>query len=111
MKLCKEMVEAMGGTSSPQYQRFKSLCFICFTSLRKSVNLFLNLFGLMIGSKIQDIALEPDKVVSKIQERFRLDLNDEEAIQYMSVLLDESMSAFFPQMMEQLHKVAQLWRS
>ena len=111
IKICKEMVEAMGGTSSPQYQRFKSFCFVAFTCLRKSANLILNLFALMIGTNIQDIALEPDKVVSKVQERFRLDLNDEDAIKFISAILDESMSAFFPQMMEQLHKVAQLWRS
>lgn len=111
MKLCKEIVEAMGGTSTAQYQRFESLCFVTFSNLRKSANLILNLFALMVGTNIQDIALEPDKVVSKVQERFRLDLSDEEAIQYMSVLLNESMSAFFPQVMEQLHKVAQLWRS
>ena len=111
MKLCKEMVDAMGGAGSQQYQRFKSLCFVSFTNLRKSANLIFNLFALVVGTNIHDIALEPDKVVSKVQERFRLDLNDEEAMQYMSVLLDESMSAFFPQVMEQLHKVAQLWRS
>ncbi|KAI8922597.1 kinase-like domain-containing protein [Entophlyctis helioformis] len=111
MKLCKEMVEAMGGAMSPNYQKFKSYAFIAFNSLRKSANLILNLFALMVNANIPDIALEPDKVVSKVQERFRLDLNDEEAIQYLQTLIIESVGAFFPQVMEQLHKVAQLWRS
>lgn len=48
MKLCKEMVEAMGGTSSALFLEFKSLVFIAFTSLRKSANLILNLFALMV---------------------------------------------------------------
>lgn len=48
MKLCKEMVEAMGGTSSTLFIEFKSLVFIAFTSLRKSANLILNLFALMV---------------------------------------------------------------
>jgi phosphatidylinositol 3-kinase len=26
MKLCKEMVEAMGGAASPHYNRFKAYC-------------------------------------------------------------------------------------
>lgn len=49
MKLCKEMVEAMGGTSSGLFLEFKSLVFIAFTSLRKSANLILNLFALMVS--------------------------------------------------------------
>ena len=57
------------------------------------------------------MAIEPDKVVNKVQERFRLDLNDEDAIYYMSLIIDESLSSLFPQMMEQLHRVVQLWRS
>ncbi|KAH6576617.1 hypothetical protein BASA62_001311 [Batrachochytrium salamandrivorans] len=32
MKLCKEMVEAMGGAMSPNYQKFKSYIFIAFNS-------------------------------------------------------------------------------
>nr|KAJ3421241.1 Phosphatidylinositol (PI) 3-kinase [Polyrhizophydium stewartii] len=108
MKLCKEMVEAMGGTASPGYQKFKSYAFIAFNSLRKSANLILNLFSLMVNANIPDIAIEPDKAVWKVQERFRLDLNDEEAIQFFQALLIESIGAFFPQVMEQLHKVAQL---
>lgn len=50
-------------------------------------------------------------MVNKVQERFRLDLNDEDAIYYMSLIIDESLSSLFPQMMEQLHRVVQLWRS
>jgi len=110
MKLCKEMVEAMGGTNSPHYHRFRSYCFIAFTILRKSANLILNLLALMVNSTIPDIALEPDKVVWKVQEKFRLDLNDEEAIQHFQGLINESVNALFPQVMEKIHQFAQYWR-
>jgi len=66
MKLCKEMVEAMGGASSPQYQCFRSFCFSTFSILRKTSNLILNLFGLMVDANIKDIAIEPDKAVMKV---------------------------------------------
>jgi phosphatidylinositol 3-kinase len=49
MKLCKEMVDAMGGLSSMHYQKFKSLCYTAFMILRKSANLILNLFALMVS--------------------------------------------------------------
>lgn len=66
MKLCKEMVDAMGGTSSIHYNRFKSLCYTAFIILRKSANLILNLFALMVDANIPDIRLEPDKAVAKV---------------------------------------------
>ncbi len=39
VKVCKEMVDAMGGTSSPHYARFKAFCYTAFTNLRKNANL------------------------------------------------------------------------
>ena len=86
MKLCNEMVDMLGGMTSPEFSHFKSLCFICFNSLRKSANLYLNLFALMTNANIPDISCEPDKAVRIFQDRFRLDLNDEEAIQFLQTL-------------------------
>ncbi|KAJ3180966.1 Phosphatidylinositol (PI) 3-kinase [Geranomyces variabilis] len=111
MKLSREMVETMGGASSQSYQKFKSYCVVAFNSLRKNANLILNLFSLMINANVPDIAIEPDKAVFKVQDRFRLDLSDEEAIQYFQSLINESMGAMFPQVMEKIHQVAQLLRS
>ncbi|KAI8822578.1 kinase-like domain-containing protein [Fimicolochytrium jonesii] len=111
MKLSREMVEALGGTSSPSYQKFKAYCYVAFNILRKNANLILNLFSLMVNANVPDIAIEPDKAVLKVQERFMLDLTDEEAIQHFQTLINESMGAMFPQVMEKIHQVAQLLRS
>lgn len=67
VKVCKEMVDAMGGTTSPHYARFQSLCYTAFIGLRKNANLILNLFALMVDAGIQDIQLEPDKAVWKVR--------------------------------------------
>ncbi|WVZ98390.1 hypothetical protein U9M48_043844 [Paspalum notatum var. saurae] len=56
MKLCKEMVEAMGGAESQYYMRFKSYCCEAYNILRKSSSLVLNLFKLMGGSNIPCIS-------------------------------------------------------
>jgi phosphatidylinositol 3-kinase len=66
MKLTKEMVDVMGGMSSPHYAQFKSYCFTAYTTLRKSANLILNLFALMVNANIPDILIEPDKAVLKV---------------------------------------------
>ncbi|KAJ3210628.1 Phosphatidylinositol (PI) 3-kinase [Entophlyctis luteolus] len=111
MKLSKEMVDVMGGTSSQHYQSFKSYCFVAFNSLRKSANLILNLFALMVDGNIPDIRVEPDKAVLKVQEKFRLDLNDEQSIQFFQALLNESLGAMLPQVMERIHGIAMMFRS
>ncbi|XWS63673.1 hypothetical protein CRYUN_Cryun06bG0121700 [Craigia yunnanensis] len=77
MKLCKEMVEAMGGAES---------------------------------SNIPDIASDPEKGILKLQAKFRLDLDDEAGIHFFQDLINESVSALFPQMVETIHRWAQYWR-
>ena len=110
MKLSKEMVEAMGGIHSEHYQQFRKLCYTAFLHLRRHSNLILNLFNLMIDANIPDIALEPDKTVKKVQDKFRLDLNDEEAVHYIQSLIDISVTAVMAALVEQIHKFAQFIR-
>uniref|UniRef100_A0A224Z169 Phosphatidylinositol 3-kinase catalytic subunit type 3 n=1 Tax=Rhipicephalus zambeziensis TaxID=60191 RepID=A0A224Z169_9ACAR len=110
MKLSKEMVEAMGGINSEHYQEFRKQCYTAFLHLRRHANLILNLFSLMVDASVPDIALEPDKTVKKVQDKFRLDLTDEEAVHYMQNLIDVSVTAVMPALVEQIHKIAQYWR-
>ncbi|KAG2465707.1 PK3C3 kinase, partial [Polypterus senegalus] len=115
MKLSKEMAEGMGGMQSEQYQEFRKQCYTAFLHLRRYSNLILNLFSLMVDANIPDIALEPDKTVKKarvigtVQDKFRLDLSDEEAVHYMQSLIDESVGALFAAVVEQIHKFAQVF--
>ncbi|KAK0535321.1 Phosphatidylinositol (PI) 3-kinase [Tilletia horrida] len=108
VKVCKEMVDGMGGTSSPHYARFKSLCHTAFSSLRKSSNLILNLVALMVDANVPDIKIEPDKAVLKVQEKFRLDLTEDEAIKYFEGLLNDT--SYLAAMFDRLHDVAQYFR-
>ena len=43
-----------------------------------------------------------------MQDKFRLDLTDEEAVQYLQSLIDESVSAMFAVVVEQFHRMAQV---
>lgn len=110
MKLTREMVEAMGGPSSDLYREFLNLSHTAFLHLRRHSNLILNLFTLMVDANVPDIALEPDKTVKKVQDKFRLDLTDEEAVHYIQNLIDESVSDVMAVLVEQIHKIAQYWR-
>lgn len=61
---------------------------------------------LLIG--IQDISKRSDlsKVLLKVEEKFRLDLTDEQAEQYFLGLINESLHSLAPKVMELAHKIA-----
>ena len=111
MKLCKEMVEGMGGTNSPQYLQFKQYCFTAYTTLRKSSSLVLNLFSLMVNANIPDIKLEPDKAVLKVKERFHLELSEEDAVRNLETVIGDSVNAVFGVVIDRLHDFVQGWRA
>jgi phosphatidylinositol 3-kinase len=111
MKLSKEMLDGMGGQESKEYAEFKQYCFTAFTTLRKSANLILNLFALMTDASIPDIKIEPDKAVSKIQERFKLEYTEEEAIRYFEALIADSAAAIMPIVIDRLHGFVQHLRA
>ncbi|KAF8072169.1 atypical/PIKK/PI3K protein kinase [Lyophyllum atratum] len=107
VKVCKEMVDGMGGAQSPHYARFKSFCFTAFSILRKSTNLILNLVALMVEANIPDI--KHRDVHEQIQEKFRLDLTEEEAIKHFEALLNET--SYITVVLDRIHDLAQYWRS
>ncbi|MBW0485342.1 hypothetical protein O181_025057 [Austropuccinia psidii MF-1] len=109
IKVCKEMVDGMGGDRSTHYGRFKRLCFTAFICLRKSAGLIINLVGLMVDGNIPDIKLEPDKAVMKVQEKFRLDLSEEDAIKHFEKELNDT--SYFTVVFDKIHAVAQYWRA
>ncbi|KAF8515401.1 atypical/PIKK/PI3K protein kinase [Hysterangium stoloniferum] len=107
VKVCKEMVDAMGGAGSIHYTRFKHYCFTAFTILRKSANLILNLVALMVDANIPDI--KHRDVHEQLQDKFRLDLTEEEAIKHFETLLNET--SYFTVVFDRIHDLAQYWRS
>jgi phosphatidylinositol 3-kinase len=105
VRLITEMIDAMGGFASSHYYQFLNYCFSAYSVLRKNANLFLNLVSLMCDSGIPDLQNDFDGAMMRFQERFRLDLEDEEANEYLLQVMLESMNAFSPKLMEEIHKV------
>jgi len=110
MKLCKELVETMGGIESEHFGKFKTYCCEAYNILRKHVVLILNLFSLMADANIPDISQDCEKALLKLESKFALDLDDEAAMQHFQVLITESTNALFPQIFETTHRWAQYWR-
>ncbi len=57
---------------------FKRYCCSAYTILRKHATLILNLLSLMGDANIPDLSGDLEKNLLKVQEKFRLDLSDEE---------------------------------
>ncbi|KAI0871864.1 phosphatidylinositol 3 [Hypoxylon argillaceum] len=112
LKLSKEMADAMGGANPPSevYLQFKQYCFLAFAALRKSSNLILNLFSLMVHANIPDIKAEPDKAVFKVKERFHLELNEEDAIRHFDRIMEDSLNGIMPVVIDRLHDFVQAFR-
>lgn len=104
MKLSEQMVVAMGGRGSRDYLEFHKFCCKAFLILRKSAKLFVALFDLVdlnLGARQHGVSNG-----ALIQQRFRLDLSREEAVQYMQGIIQESLGALFPQVVDVVHR----WR-
>lgn len=112
MKLPIQIIDGMGGINSANYGKFKNYCFSAYTTLRKSANLILNLFALMSHSTIPDIMVERDNAaVLKVMEKFCLDMTEEEAILHFQNLINDSVNAFLPVVIDRFHSLAQYWRA
>ena len=42
----------------------------------------------------------------QVKDKFRLDMSEEQAVQYLQALIDESIKAVFPELFERIHKLA-----
>lgn len=104
------MIDGMGGTESKEYMQFCSLACQAFNTLRKSAGLILNLLHLMSDAGIEDLSNNPSAdalgVITKVEERFKLELTDEQAESFFIGLIGESMSALAPRVMEVFHQLS-----
>ncbi|KAL3912563.1 MAG: hypothetical protein SGILL_006830 [Bacillariaceae sp.] len=109
-RLTREMVEGMGGMDSSEYRQFCSLACQAFNALRKSAGLVLNLLHLMSDAGIEDLTNNPaadaEGVIAKVEERFRLDLTDEQAERFFLSLINDSLAAIAPRLMDVFHSIA-----
>jgi phosphatidylinositol 3-kinase len=115
MKLSREMVEGMGGSAAgneSQFNDFKQYCFTAYTTLRRSSSLILNLFALMQDANIPGLSIfEGEQSVRKVEERFKLDGTEEEALGFFAQLIEREMGAWGPVLIDKLHGFAQGWRA
>lgn len=118
MKLPIQVIEGMGGLNDENYQKFCNYCYITYLTLRRNASIVLNLFQLMINTSVPALrTIDPDnesekmEIIWKVQEKFMLNLDDEGAVRHFQRLIDDSVNAVYPVVIDRLHSMAQYWRS
>ncbi|CAN0507958.1 unnamed protein product, partial [Phaeothamnion confervicola] len=104
-RLTREMVEAMGGVGSPHYAQFRTYCCQAYNWLRKSASLILNLLSLMADAGIEGMDAGANGLAT-VEDKFRLDLTDEQADQFFLGLIADSLRALAIRVHEVLHQIA-----
>lgn len=96
MRITEHMVMGMGGRDSDNYSKFLSLAGASFVALRRHSNLrvLLSLLRLMAHSNMPDLSLHqsPEDALLALRYRFRLDLTESEALNFMEQLIEECLT-------------------
>ena len=108
IKLCKEMVECMGGKGSKNFLDFQQKCVNAYWVLRENARVIVNMFYLMIDSGLPE--LNNIDNLKKLHEKFVPQKNKQEAANYILDNLKESVDALMPVVMETFHAWAQYWK-
>ena len=108
IKLCKEMVECMGGKGSKNFLDFQQKCVNAYWVLRENARVIVNMFYLMIDSGIPE--LNNIDNLKKLHEKFVPQKNKQEAANFILDNLKESVDALMPVVMETFHAWAQYWK-
>ena len=66
-----------------------------------------NLLGMKVGKGMQTLHGQLTKWL--LQEKLRLDMSDEDAVEWMQQLLNDSATALMPQITDRTHRWATYW--
>ncbi|KAI9712508.1 MAG: Phosphatidylinositol 4-kinase pik1alpha (PI4-kinase)(PtdIns-4-kinase) [Chrysothrix sp. TS-e1954] len=96
-KLTQEYVEVLGGTDSPAFERYKSLCKQAFQALRKSAENIVSVVEMMgKESKMACFTSGSIQTTNGLRQRFMLHLSREEAEVYVdNELIGKSLGSYF----------------
>ena len=110
IRICKQMVMCMGGMKSAGYDQFRNKCVNAFLYLRRNYKYIVNLFYLMIHSGVKDLSDNTDLSMMKLFDRFMPNKTEQEAERQFLQLIQESVNAFFPKVMEVFHNWGLYWK-
>lgn len=91
------MVKGFGGKDSDNFAKFLGYVGAAFLTLRRPNNLhaLLSHMRIMAHSNMSDLSIKqsPKEAILSMRGRFRLDLNDDEALAYIEQVVEKSITS------------------
>ena len=109
MRITEEMVRGFGGRDSDNFARFLSFTGAAFLTLRRHNNLrtLLSHIRLMVDANMVDVSLHqpPEEAILAMRGRFRLDLNDDDALSYIEEVVEKSITSKMWKAVDVIHSI------
>eukprot|EP00934_Nitzschia_sp_Nitz4_P007645 Nitzschia sp. Nitz4//scaffold17_size182527//61404//65308//NITZ4_001846-RA/size182527-snap-gene-0.275-mRNA-1//1//CDS//3329539316//7635//frame0 len=109
LRITEDMVNGMGGRQSDNYMMFLSLTCAAFLTLRcaSNVRYLVSFLRMMDQCSIPDLGSEQEveEALMGVRERLHLDLTEEQAIQFMEKLIDESCTSRMWMAVDAIHSL------
>jgi phosphatidylinositol-4,5-bisphosphate 3-kinase len=98
------MAYVIGGKDSDDFAKFVQLCCKGYNILRKSGNIFMNLFAMMLSTGIPELSSAED--LDYLRDAFALHLSEVEATKKFTELIHESLTTKMTQLNNAIHILA-----
>jgi len=96
----------MGGSGARFYPDFLNRACRAFGFIRQRAGLYLDLLSLMRDAGLQSMEDDPDRAISFVADKMRLDLSDEDAELVLLAAIRDSVAAVFPLFVDFIHTFA-----
>jgi phosphatidylinositol 3-kinase len=103
------MIKGFGGRVSDNFDKFLSFTGAAFLALRRhnNVHTLLSHVCTMVHANLEDLSINqpPEEAVLAMRGRFRLDLNDDDALAYIEHVIDKSITSKMWQAVDVMHSL------
>jgi phosphatidylinositol 3-kinase len=109
MRITDEMIKGFGGQESDNYDMFLSFTGAAFLALRRhnSVHTLLSHLRNMVHANLEDLSInqQPEEAILAMRGRFRLDLNDDDALAYIENVVKKSIASKMWRAVDVMHSL------
>lgn len=109
MRITEEMIKGLGGRDSDNFAKFLFFTGAAFITLRRHNNLHSLLTHIcnMIHANMGDVSINqpPEEAILAMRGRFRLDLNDDDALAYIENVVEKSITSKMWRAVDVMHSL------
>jgi phosphatidylinositol 3-kinase len=108
-RITDEMIKGFGGHESDNFSKFLSFVGAAFLTLRRHNNLHALLSHVfnMVHANMGDLSINqpPEEAILAMRGRFRLDLNDDDALAYIENVVEKSIMSKMWRAVDVMHSL------